>query len=74
MARIQKKLIVWMIAQGEGILLPDLWSFTRREARDKAVRSKALPWANLEAKGWTSNKVTITALPNGHHNTEARKD
>ena len=62
MARIQKRLMVWMIAQGDGILLPDLWSFTRREARDKAVRSKALPWANLEAKGWTSNKVAITKV------------
>ena len=63
--RLQKRLDVWMIATGQGIWCPDLWAFTRRDVRDKAVRDQGMTWDRLEEKGWTSHRVTITPFSNG---------
>jgi hypothetical protein len=69
MKRIQKRLVVWMIAQRDGLLCPALWDFTRKGVKDLAVRSKGASWERLEANGWTAHKVAITPVSNGDRET-----
>lgn len=62
---VQKGMFVWMVAQSDGLLCPDLWDFTRRDVRDKAARNKGRSWQRLEADGWASHRVYIATIPRG---------
>lgn len=63
--RVQKGLLVWMVTQSDGLICPDLWGFTRRRAREKAVRTKGKSWRQLSTEGWASNRAYIATIPSG---------
>ena len=62
---VQKGLFVWMMAQSDGLLLPSLWDFTRKEVIDHAVRAKGISWERLKASGWHPHRVYIATIPRG---------
>lgn len=62
---VQKGLFVWMVAQSDGLLCPTLWDWTRREARDMAVRHKGVSWKRLQAAGWSVHRCYIATIPAG---------